>query len=189
MFSKLLQYVGIVLIFAAALLIFQRYNPYRLSFANYENTVLKSEAQSQMPVRITIPAIGIDLPVIPAKIQNNVWQTTPAGVSYLTSSPIPGDLGNSILYGHNWTNLLGSLPRTKVGDSITVYFVNGKSKSFIVVGTAAVSPSQYSVLYSTGDEKLTIYTCSGFFDSKRFVVTAVPTKTAYSSFQGNASTL
>ena len=55
-----------------------------------------------------IKDLGIDLPVIPAKAKNNHWDTTDNGVSYLLSSPVPGDTGNSIFYAHNWASLFGN---------------------------------------------------------------------------------
>jgi len=37
-----------------------------------------------------------------------------------------------------------------------------------------VSPAQVEVIKPTANERLTLFTCSGFLDSKRLVVTALP---------------
>jgi LPXTG-site transpeptidase (sortase) family protein len=78
---------------------------------------------------------------------------------------------NSILFGHNWPNLLGSLNKVKKGDLITLEALNTKS-SFEVTGIFEVTPDQTHVLLSgsSTSEKLTLITCSGFLDSKRLVV-------------------
>lgn len=46
-------------------------------------------------------SIGFDLPIVPAQIAGGKWEITKNGVSYLTTSPLPGSEGNSVLYGHN----------------------------------------------------------------------------------------
>jgi LPXTG-site transpeptidase (sortase) family protein len=124
------------------------------------------------PVRIRIPSIGVDVPIIGSRIIDGEWQTTTQGVSYLETSPIPGFVGNSILYGHNWPVLLGNLPKISVGDKIIVSYLPNHTETFTVGLTARVSPKQVSILANTTDRRITIYTCDGFLDSERFVATA-----------------
>ena len=63
---------------------------------------------------------SIDLPIYPASINGTSWETTTKGVSYLKNTPTPGEIGNSVMYGHNWTNLLGPLVRAKPGQKIEI---------------------------------------------------------------------
>ncbi|MGB2731849.1 MAG: sortase, partial [Microgenomates group bacterium] len=49
---------------------------------------------------------------------------------------------------------------------------NGMKRTFIVQVTANVSPDQTNVLKQSHDKRLTLYTCSGFLDTQRFVVVA-----------------
>ena len=115
----------------------------------------------------------MDLEIIPSKITNNTWEATSQGVSHLSSSPIPGEKGNSILYGHNWTNLLGNLTKIKPGAEINIILKNREKKIFIVEYVSIVGPNDTQILADTDDTRITLYTCTGFLDSKRFVVTAL----------------
>jgi len=171
LFSKISILLGILLLLFGAYLVFERYNPKRLEFEKIEQSA--SFASLLYPQKITIPALSIELGVYPAKITNNSWEATTRGVSYLTSSPVPGEFGNSILYGHNFPNLLGKLPKIKPGDEIVVTLDSGKEKTFVVKYTQVVIPSQTDILKSTGDTRITLYTCTGFLDSKRFVAVAL----------------
>lgn len=153
-----------------AYLIHERSNPKRLYFKNAP--ILQSVVTSVYPQELVINGLGIDLPIFPAKITQNNWQTTTQGVSYLQNSPLPGETGNSILYGHNWESLLGRLPLIKPGDTLVVIFSNGIRKKFQVMYTTIVNPDNTSILINSHDKRITIYTCTGFLDTKRFVAVA-----------------
>lgn len=122
---------------------------------------------------LDIPSAHIALPVYSASITGTTWQTTKRGVSYLSTSPLPGEQGNSVLYGHNWPNLLQPLHLVKPGDSIFVTRL-GKTTRFIVKYVTVVEADEHSVYAGSTNTKLTIYTCTGFLDTKRLVVTAFP---------------
>ena len=169
--SKIFLGLGLLSIFFSFLLIWERNNPNRLSFGNYKENTVKSSHIS--PNRIVIKDANIDLPIEPSKIEGNTWQTSRIGISYLKSSPLPGNQGNSILYGHNWISLLGSLHRVKPGQKIEIYYKNGVRKIFTISAIGVVTPDQTHVLSPSDDRRITLYTCTGFLDSKRLVVTAV----------------
>jgi len=76
------------------------------------------------------------------------------------------------LYGHNWTNLLGPLVHAKPGQRIYISYADGSVSTFKIQATALVSPQDTSILAPSNDIRVTIYTCAGFMDSQRFVVTA-----------------
>lgn len=150
-------------------------NPARLNFYSYppvplpppvETTILSGIA----PVRLLIPALKIDLPVAEAGIVDEVWTVNSVGVSHLAQSVSPGLPGNSIFYGHNWMRLLGNLRRIKLNDEIVVVNAEGRSLTFRVSQISQVDPDDVSILNSTSEATLTLYTCSGFMDAKRLVV-------------------
>jgi len=149
--------------------------PSLISFNNYSYAAQPNipYMNGMTPNRITIPALGINLPIFKATIVNNVWQTTDLGASYLTSSPLPGKKGNSIIYAHNWVSLFGPLQRAKVGQKVNIIYPNGKKKTFVMAYTAIVTPDQSSILAPSKDKRITLYTCTGLFDSHRFVVVAI----------------
>lgn len=170
--SRLLIFTGVAFLIFGAYLIFERYNPQKLGFDNAPSSSFTSSAGT-FPREIIIASLSIRLPVYPAQIENNKWEATTKGVSYLVTSPVPGEVGNSILYGHNWNSLLGRLPSIKPGEEIKIVYDDKTIKTFVIQYTSIVDPSAAEILASSGDSRITLYTCSGFLDSKRFVVTAV----------------
>lgn len=171
--AHLLIFFGVLALLFSGVLFYQRYNPDRLAFADtseFGNAALNSEV---FPISIAIENVGIDVPLHPAEITGTTWSDTKEGASYLTSSPLPGTSGNSIIYGHNYPVIFGSLTKVIPGDIIKVGFSDGSTAEFEVLYTTTVPSSQTGVLAQTEDARLTVYTCTGFLDSKRFVVTAV----------------
>jgi LPXTG-site transpeptidase (sortase) family protein len=148
--------------------------PTLLSFNNYSYAQPATPSMNGMaPSHISIPKLGISLPIYKSTIVNNVWQTTDLGASYLISSPLPGSKGNSIMYAHNWVSLFGPLQSAKVGQEVIVTYPNGKKKTFVIEYTSVVSPDESSILAPSKDNRLTLYTCTGLFDSHRFVAVAI----------------
>ncbi|MDP3941877.1 MAG: sortase [bacterium] len=173
--SRLFLFVGLLCIVFLVILLYQRYRPNPLAFAKTSGTMVLAESTAAhgLPVRLKIPNVAIDLSVYPATVHNTTWETTDKGVSYLESSALPGSTGNAIFYGHNWPNLLGPLKNTNVGDTIKVSFADGSVVAYTVEFITIVKPEQTKILDNSEDSRLTIYTCTGFLDQKRFVVTAV----------------
>ena len=174
-FANFIIIAGLCLIISSIFLVWERYNPNRLKFSGYNaNAVTRIDSSnSSLPMFLIIDDLDIDLPVLPSEINNNRWGTTTKGVSYLKSSVKPGDVGNSIIYGHNWKSLLGNLINAKPGQEIKVVNSNGSTESFKIEYVQTVNPGQVSILDQTTDARLTVYTCTGFLDTKRFVVTAI----------------
>lgn len=123
--------------------------------------------------RLAISRLSIDLPVSEATVTDNQWYVSDTGLSHLKTSANPGDTtGNIVVYGHNKKELLGKLPQVREGDRIRIITTDGTVFIYTVQKTRIVSPREVSILEKTPEETLTIYTCTGFADTKRFVVTA-----------------
>ena len=148
-------------------MVWERHTP--KTFAAAPQAILTTD----LPTRLAIPSQGIDLPVYVASITENKWEISPEGVSYLSTSPLPGEPGNSVLYSHNWPNLLGHLKGVKPGDIIKVWR-GAEEFSFIVHFVSTVAPNQTHIYQNTSDTRLTLYTCTGLLDKDRLVVTAFP---------------
>lgn len=165
--SKTFIALGLVFILFSLALFVERFIP---------TTVKNSEAVEQslvsQPVSITINSIGVNLPVLPASRDNSKFTTTKEGVSYLTDSVLPGLKGNSVFYGHNWPSLLGNLKNTKKGDLIELRYADGQIKFFTVDLIIEMPAKDVSIDSDAEQPILTIYTCSGFLDTKRIIVTA-----------------
>lgn len=171
--SQYLIFFGLLCLIIFIYLIWQRTNPQRLAFNDYtpgDSSLTRQE--STQPKKLIIEDLKIDLPIFPAQINSRVWQVSDKGVSFLSTSSVPGEKGNSILYGHNWTNILGKLTKIKPDQIIKIVYNDGSIKNFVVESTQIVSWKDTSILNQTDDSKVTIYTCTGFLDSKRFVTVA-----------------
>lgn len=150
----------------------------KFSFAQFvpkeQNTQEASPAISEnpKPIKLFIPNIKISLSVSDGSYIADRWVISEGGVSYLTTSAVPGSLGNSVFYGHNRTEILGRLPNLKIGESIYIVMDNGKFVKYEVYEKKEIKPEQVEILNQSTDSRLTIYTCSGFLDTARFVVLA-----------------
>jgi LPXTG-site transpeptidase (sortase) family protein len=170
--STILLILGLLLTSFGGYQLYLRENPTKLSFDEYKYTATVNEENKQMPARITISALDIDAPVIPAKMQGDTWPVVDNGVSYLANSPLPGAQGNSVMYAHNWKNLFGNLVNAKTGEEVVMTNADGSKKTFVITGTSIVSPNESSILAPSKDKRITLYTCTGFLDSQRFVAVA-----------------
>lgn len=150
-------------------------------YQNFQQNILSfSQAPSiselveeeDLPERIVVPKIKVDLAVTPAKVIDDKWEISESGVSYLLGSGIPGKEGNVIIYGHNKNHLFGPIRWLEKNEEIKV--INKKGEEFIykIKETKTVSPKMVEVLAPTEDATLTLYTCTGFLDRERFVVVA-----------------
>lgn len=171
--SYILIFLGVFSIGFASNLLWQRINPNRLSFDQSALDLSKTYQSSTYPKYISIPDLSINAPIYPSEVKSGHWESTTKGISYLSSSPSPGEWGNSILYGHNWNNLLGNLTKAKVGQEIIVVYSDGSQKKFKISFVQTVYPTQSDILNQTDDKRITLYTCTGFMDAKRLVVTAL----------------
>lgn len=171
LFARLLIIFGLICYGIAVFLIWERNNPNRLAFKNYSGN-FRNVKVANPPIRIIISDLGIDLPIYPAKVVNNQWETTTQGVSYLTSSPIPGEIGNSVIYGHDWVSLFGPLLNARTGERVEIEFSDKTRKTFVIAKTSVVPYNQTDILASTDDRRITLYTCTGFLDSQRMVAVA-----------------
>ena len=171
------QKIGLVLIllglifFLAAISLkeYQTSKKNPLSFSQAPQLVAVVE-EGDLPARIIIPQVKIDLQVFPAQVVEDQWQVSEEGVSYLLGSGIPGREDRVIIYGHNKNHLFGPIKWLSEGEEIKL--VNRKGEEFVyqVVETKTVSHEEIEVLSPTQEPTLTLYTCTGFWDRERFVV-------------------
>lgn len=173
-FSQVLLYFGFICLTFVGFLYWQRTTPARLKFniKNIESGPNRNSTKAQ-PKILIIRDLGIELDIYPESIINGKWKATDKGVSYLSSTSIPGEIGNSIIYGHNWKNLLGNLVKAKPGQIVEIIYPDGSIKKFEVKYTQVVTSDQTQILNQSEDIRITLYTCIGFLDTKRFVVTAI----------------
>lgn len=131
----------------------------------------KTKALPPHPVHIYIPWF-VDVGVSDQLYQNGDWTISNDSASYLVSSAKPTEPGNIIIYGHNTREILGNIRALKGSEKITLSLSDGTKRDYRVTTITEVSPDEVSLLLPTDQETLTLYTCSGFMDSQRFVVQA-----------------
>lgn len=153
---------------------FKAYQKSRQNILSFSQApeLLTEVSEELLPAQILIPNTGVDLAVFPARVEDDIWQISREGASYLSGSGIPGREGNVIIYGHNKNSLFGPIRWLEKEAKIKLLNKRGEEFIYKVVETKTVSPDLIEVLSSTEDPVLTLYTCTGFLDSQRYVVKA-----------------
>jgi sortase A len=122
-------------------------------------------------IRIQIPAIGVDAPVV----QGDGWEQLKRGVAQHLDTANPGENGNMVLSGHNdvFGEVFRDLDQLQPGDEITV-FTSQRSYRYLVTGWTLVKPTQVDVMNPTPDATLTLISCYPYLiDTERIIVKAV----------------
>ena len=148
-----------------------RYHQARILSFNSE-IVSEYKTSGVKPVYIKSYPVGVDIEIKDATINNGVWAIHPNSANYLISSAGIGDIGNTIIYGHNNNQILGPIRWIEVGAEIEIIGSDNKNYYYKVVKTDTVSPENLEYIKPKDTETLTVYTCVGFLDSQRFIVVA-----------------
>lgn len=163
--------------------------------ASPEVTVSQSPAAAVPPIRIRIPAIGVDSRVIPVGIDKENAVVVPQDIFtigwYRFGVPPGSPAGSAVLVGHRdgreqGHGALYNLGSLRRGDPIVVITELGDRLAYRVVAREAVSkvsfPQQAADLFAVaGSPRLTLISCGGYYDRNHggyqdnIVVTAVPT--------------
>jgi sortase A len=133
------------------------------------NIAIPTAAPDQA-IRIQIPAIDIDAPVV----QGDGWEQLKKGVGQNVGSSNPGQNGNVILSAHNdvYGELFRFLDKLQPGDQVILY---SQQRQFVYVvdRTALVEPTAVEVMASTGSPTVTLISCYPYLvDKQRIVVFA-----------------
>jgi LPXTG-site transpeptidase (sortase) family protein len=160
------------------------YQSKNLSFSVKDEEVLDvpKENQSSKPVFISIPTVNIKLQVSESEINNGIWEISETGVSHLDKSGNPGGGNNIVIYGHNKNSLFGPIRWLKAGDLIELTDSKNNIFSYKVVNTFTASPDEIGYILPKNSEILTLYTCTGILDSRRFIVVATLQESRDSAF-------
>ena len=129
-------------------------------------------ANKNLPKRIIIPDLGIDLEVKRARIIEGFWEVFEDSAGWGEGSGFPGEIGNQVIFAHARQGLFLPLRKVKAGMRAYVLAEGIPSNwfSYEVSEIKEVSPNQVEVIDKSEDERLTLYTCSGFQDEKRLIV-------------------
>lgn len=140
------------------------------------------------PGKLSIPRLGIQVPLIWSADPANFVSDLNHGVIHYPGTVMPGEVGISYISGHSsdyiwkrnpYGNIFATLNRLQPGDDVFVeaYGIDGKTYSYRyeVVSSATVTPDDQSQFVDTSGQKLlNLSTCWPIGTQKdRLVVTAV----------------
>jgi len=111
------------------------------------------------PLRITIPAIGVDDPVV---LGDNEHLPQFRAVGWFMGTAYPGKKGNMVMFGHldGPYATLGRLHELRPGSGIYVW-TRQDAYVYTVVSSRIVPKEDVSVMAPTRDARLTLITCAG----------------------------
>jgi sortase A len=127
-------------------------------------------AAPDQAVRIQIPSINVDAPVV----QGDGWEQLKKGVGQYVGSPAPGQNGNVVLSAHNdvYGELFRYLDRLVPGDQVIIY-TQQRQYVYVVDRTVLVEPTAVEVMASSGSPTMTLISCYPYLvDTQRIVVFA-----------------
>lgn len=168
--------IGICLFAIGFLLVFVKPKadasiPYPIGPDLANNVSLINEIDKEkIPQRIVIPDLGLDIDVVPSFIKNGYWEVFEDKAGWGVGSAYPGEIGNSVIFAHAKENLFEKLKFIKKDSKVFVLTKNGWFE-YEAKNKFEVSPSDTKIVAPVNSEKkLTLYTCSGYKDTKRLVV-------------------
>jgi LPXTG-site transpeptidase (sortase) family protein len=131
------------------------------------------------PIRIGIPPIGVDAPILAMGLDSNHYPQVPnsgADVAWYTFSAPPGRGSNAVMSGHvDW--LLGDDPvkgvfyhlrELQIGDQMVLDLEDGSQLRYAVTANVAVpynNPDLGDVMAPTAKDVITLITCGGTWQS------------------------
>jgi LPXTG-site transpeptidase (sortase) family protein len=121
--------------------------------------------------KVIIPKINVEIPVVydePSIQEDRVQKALERGVLHYATTPNPGELGNSVIFGHSSNNILNQgkykfafvlLNRLENGDTFMLQ-KDGKRYVYKVFEKRVVAPTEISVLDATDrPATATLITC------------------------------
>jgi hypothetical protein len=129
------------------------------------------------PVRLRVPAIGVDSPLALLGVDPAGALVPPADpdqAGWFTGGPAPGDIGPAVIAGHvdsaSRPAVFSRLPELAPGDEVLVDRADGTAARFTVTGVGRYPKSEFpteAVYGPTPRAELRLVTCGGDFDRSR----------------------
>ncbi|MCJ1705257.1 class F sortase [Rathayibacter sp. VKM Ac-2926] len=126
------------------------------------------------PVRVVIPAIGVDSTLESLTRDDNGWIQPPVQVDeagWYRDGVVPGDIGPSVIAGHVDSRIgpgvFLDLTALVPGDTVDVILSDGSTRTFSVTGSVSVPKEDFpteDVYGPSPTPQLRLITCGGVFD-------------------------
>lgn len=156
--------------------------------ARLEDQELSTETVA--PVRLRIPALGVNAPIIPVGVEPKGNMEVPEDVAtagWYRYGPLPGSRGSAMVIGHVDSRIQGpgvffGLSTLRLGERIGVRITGGSTQFFVVEARRFFAKDELpeDLFARDGPPRLTLVTCGGGFDertrsySHNVIVYAVP---------------
>ena len=124
----------------------------------------------EQAIRIQIPAIGVDAPVV----EGDDWEALKQGAGHHIGSANPGESDNCIISAHNdiFGEIFRDLPGLDLRDEVSVHTASHVYR-YVVTQKRVIEPSDVSVMFPTSGPVLTLISCYPYgIDTHRIVVIA-----------------
>lgn len=121
--------------------------------------------------KVIIPKINVEIPVVydePSIEEKAIQAALERGVVHYATTPLPGEIGNPVIFGHSSNNILNKgqykfafvlLNRLEIGDTFMLQ-KDGKRYIYKVSEKKVVKPNDVSILTSsTAESTATLITC------------------------------
>lgn len=122
------------------------------------------------PTHISVPSIGIELPVKSGNYNADAasWTIDHSGAFHADlSMPVNESNGTTLIYAHAQSGLFDTLPHLAPGAQATVTTNNGHTFLYTYVSVDQVTPNDTSVFRADGPPTLVLQTCSGDWSQYR----------------------
>jgi sortase A len=122
----------------------------------------------EQAVRIRIPAIGVDAPVL----EGDDWETLERAAGHHIASVNPGERGNCVISAHNdiFGETFRDLPDLGLGDEVSVHTAS-RVYRYVVVQKRIIEPTEVTVMEPTSSPVLTLLSCYPYgIDTHRIAV-------------------
>jgi LPXTG-site transpeptidase (sortase) family protein len=127
------------------------------------------------PIRIRLPTLGTDAPVVPVGVDERGEMAVPDDVrtvGWYRFGPVPGTAGSSVLAGHVDDRIQGRgafyrLVELAPGDPVLVGSADGTERRYLVADVERVDKTRLptaQLFARDGPPLLTLITCGGEFD-------------------------
>lgn len=146
-----------------------------LALRSAENTETAAAGQvASSPIRLRVPAIGVDAPVVRAGVdaEGQFEVPGPNQVGWYEHGPLPGAPGSSVLAAHvdlgHEPGAFFLLHSVLPGDRVYIDFDDGSSATFEIIGDTLYDKTalpEHELFRRDGEAVIQLVTCGGTFDS------------------------
>lgn len=182
LYLKLLPlYVGLAALVASPFYLSYRHTQRVLAVANTARIQLEKRPKqpseiSGTPIRILLPDVAIDLPVVNGYYISATkgWYVSPVDANYaINTFPINNSHGTTLIYGHALVYVFGKTLNLKPGDTAFVYTNNGHIFKYSYSNSVTVNPSDTEIFsdLNTKQPTLKLMTCGGSWSQNRRFMT------------------